>query len=163
MNRQRLLLILTAPAACWLAVIGGSAASAADATYVSYPLRHAAAADLEPTLNGLLGADAQQTRVVVDVRANQLLVSAPPAVHRLVAQLIARLDQPPAKAQPPAWSPAGVVPAGTGPQPALPADDRYVQRTVGLRNATAANIEALLRELLGARLQPRTSRGTGLT
>lgn len=172
-------------AACYLlavCVVASASVRAADAPYVSYPLKHVSAADIEPTLNSLLGSDAKQARVVVDLRANQLLVSATPAVHRLVAQLVERLDQPPGQPVQPATVPATLPNARSAPPPTKPktpllpkvvpaaattpqsvaADDRYTQRTVELHRTTAANVEALLRDLLGSRLQPRAGRGAGL-
>ena len=163
-------------------VVASASVRAADAPYVSYPLKHVSAADIEPTLNSLLGSDAKQARVVVDLRANQLLVSATPAVHRLVAQLVERLDQPPGQPVQPATVPATLPNARSAPPPTKPktpllpkvvpaaattpqsvaADDRYTQRTVELHRTTAANVEALLRDLLGSRLQPRAGRGAGL-
>lgn len=160
----------------------GAWVRADDGAYISYPLRHVSAADVESTLAGLLGDDADKTRIVVDLRSNQILVSAPASVHRMAAQLVERLDRPAATDQPlsaarqPSAGADGVPPAQAGPLPgpaaqqaadrtmtqAAAGDDRYGQRAIRLERATAAHVEGVLRGLLGARLQPRAGRGAGL-
>ena len=66
------------------------------AEFKSYALRHKTAAEVGRTLSELLGRDAE---MIVDARANRILVRGPEKAQQVARQLIAAVDQD-ARSQP---------------------------------------------------------------
>jgi len=76
----------------WGSVASGQAPSTSQ--YHAYALKHKAAADVEAILSEMLSRSGAETHVVVDPRANQILVRGNERVQQIVRDLLATLDQP---------------------------------------------------------------------
>lgn len=108
-------------------------------------------------------------RVAIDPRSPQLLVLAPPSIHNLVARLLSAPPSAPVPPEMPRPLPKpNVVVAG----PQLNQAELAIQQTlasrearkeefVSLANAEVGVVEARLRDLLGARLEPLAARNQG--
>ncbi len=95
---------LPIPRAAWcavlsaLAILGASAAARAQSSptsqYQAYALKHKAAVDVEKILVQMLARTGENTHVVADPRANQILVRGPAKAQQIVQNLLATLDRP---------------------------------------------------------------------
>jgi len=77
-------------------------------SYHAYPLSQGKAVDVEPVLRKILGGPQAAVRIVVDSKANQILVLGPAAAQQIAAELIRAADQPPVDARP--WKPETEAP-----------------------------------------------------
>ncbi len=108
-------------------------------------------------------------RVAIDPRSPQLLVLAPPSIHGLVARLLASSAPLPVPSEVPRPLPKpDVVAAGPPPsqaelaiQQTLASREVRKEEFVTLANADVGTVEARLRDLLGARLEPLAAREQG--
>ncbi len=108
-------------------------------------------------------------RVAVDPRSPQLLVLAPPSIHGLVSRLLSASPLQPAQANLPRPLPKPNVVAAGPPisqtelaiRQSLASREVRKEEFVTLANAEVGIVEARLRDLLGARLEPLAAREQG--
>jgi len=120
------------------------------AEYQVYTLKHRPAAEVEKALLEALGNYRAGVHLVADSRTNRLLLRGPAPAQQIARQMIISLDQPtrmPWPERPPAELNVPAFPNAHGPL-------QMPQQMVRLEHAQARDIEAVLRDLLGARLQP---------
>ena len=107
-------------------------------------------------------------RIAIDPRSPQLLVLAPPSVHNLIARQVAAHSVPAPSSAPRPLPKPNVV--AVGPQisqaerafrQTLAAHEARKEEFVKLTNAEVGLVEARLRDLLGARLEPLTAKEPG--
>ncbi len=128
------------------------------------------ASRLQPTADRIRSAFSTfGVRVAIDPRSPQLLVLAPPSIHTLVARLLSASPPLSLASEMPRPLPKPDVVAV---QPQLSQAELAIQQTlarrevrkeefVSLTNAEVATVEARLRDLLGARLEPLRAREQG--
>lgn len=135
-------------AAALLLAAGGACSEAAsgdpDDGFQSYPLRHAQASEVEAALAPLVPRD---TEIVVDRRANRVLVGGPEEIQRVAQRVVQSLDQPGA---------APSQPAPATPQGAL----RVIECRSGTAGPIAERLQAGFAKLPGVRIvaDERTSK-----
>jgi general secretion pathway protein D len=84
---------------------GAWAQSGAAGEYRAYPLKYKAAADVERVLAEMLAGMGDSTHLVVDSKANQLLLRGPDGAQQVARQLIESIDRPAPDRRPPARPP----------------------------------------------------------
>ncbi len=123
--------------------------SAQDTTppgFRAYRLQHAQAGDIVPQLDNMLSGEGSQFEIVVDRSGNRILVQGGDTTQRLAGQLIAAMDQPPAKP--------------LSPQaPAAPAVVRSYQVEAGQLDGALEDLRKKFPPATGTRIagDPRTS------
>jgi type II secretion system protein D len=104
-----------------------------------------------------LYAERYGLRVAIDTAASQLLVLAPPEIHRLVEKDLG------ASGNTLRWGSGGPPSSGAAapgePTPAKAAEERAAREFVALAHSQAANVEIQLRKFLQGRLEPQAGSG----